>query len=162
SGTVQVTTTAKPQSFGRPGAGATVIARSAASPGDPVVFAYETGAALVGGGKAPARRVAVFPVYSTPPVVTAAGRDLGVAAVRWATAAPPPPPPPPQDTPSTIDVWHGDGMVVRLDSWGQTYVNIVGRITDPDGIARVSYSLNGAAPVAMSLGPNDRRLVAPG
>jgi hypothetical protein len=46
------------------------------------IFAYEKGATMVGGFKAPARRVGFF--WHRPPDVTEEGKKLFRAAVRWA------------------------------------------------------------------------------
>jgi len=52
--------------------------------------------------------------------------------------------------PSTMDV--GTPGVPQGD------VNVLGRVTDPDGVALLTYQLNGGAPIAMGMGPDDRRL----
>ena len=40
----------------------------------------------------------------------------------------------------------------------QEDVNVLGRVTDPAGVALLSYQLNGGAPIAMGMGPDNRRL----
>jgi hypothetical protein len=50
------------------------------------IFAYEKGAMMVGGFKAPARRVGFF--WHRPPDVTEDGKKLFRAAVRWALQQP--------------------------------------------------------------------------
>jgi beta-N-acetylglucosaminidase-like protein len=71
--------------FGRPGPSATVVAIGG-DPPRPVLFAYEAGAEMPG-GKAPARRVALFlpPEALDPWLLGPRGRDLFDAAVGWAT-----------------------------------------------------------------------------
>lgn len=245
SGTVTVASAPSVQSFGLPGMSSTVVARGQA--GFPVVFAYESGAALAGGGVAPARRVGLFPSASTPPNLTPAGQAIIAAGVTWAlgsrTGDPPPvvsagpdrqvvagqaaaldgtvsdngpvtarwtqtagPAPASISSPTAVDtsvrastpgsyeftltvsdgtssisdtmqvlvrsagnsgpstfvIWHGDGATVRRSGWPQVRADIIGRVTDPDGVVSLSYSLDGGAAVAMGLGPNGRRLVAAG
>lgn len=65
-------------------------------------------------------------------------------------------------SPTVFDVWHGEAMQVRRAWWGQRHANINGLITDPDGIASATYSLNAGPWVTMGLGANSRRLVTPG
>jgi hypothetical protein len=52
------------------------------------IFGYEKGATMVGGFKAPARRVSFF--WHRPPDVTEDGKKLFRAAVRWLLQSPPP------------------------------------------------------------------------
>jgi uncharacterized repeat protein (TIGR02543 family) len=62
----------------------------------------------------------------------------------------------------TIDVWYGGAQAFGQPGLGQRWVNVVGRATDPDGVAAMSYRLNGGPPVPMGIGPDNRRLVKPG
>lgn len=55
----------------------------------------------------------------------------------------------------TIDLWYGDEQSFRHS---QEWVNILGNVHDPDGVASLTYSLNGSQPVALSIGPDKRRL----
>ncbi len=70
-----------------PGSGATVIATAG---GYPALFVYERGAALIGGGTAPARRVALFLGSGAGggAMPTDEARVLIDAAVRWCVQAP--------------------------------------------------------------------------
>jgi hypothetical protein len=95
SGTVTVNNSPKEMSFGKPSTNADVIAHV---PGDPVwalVFAYETGTAMVG-LKAPARRVGFFARDESGSCFTTEGWKIFDAAVNWAlnctNVAPPLPP----------------------------------------------------------------------
>ena len=59
---------------------------------------------------------------------------------------------------SDIDVWYGLNQVAGNIGRSQRWVNVLGKVTDPDGISSLSYTLNGGASVALSIGSNDRRL----
>ena len=63
---------------------------------------------------------------------------------------------------ATIDVWYGPSQ--RFGSLGipQQWVNILGNVTDPDGISALSYSLNGGPEETLSVGPDKKRLAEPG
>ena len=60
--------------------------------------------------------------------------------------------------PTDIDVWYDLEQSFGHLGLPQTWVNILGSVSDPDGIAALSYSLNGGSPSALSIGPDDRRL----
>jgi hypothetical protein len=61
-----------------------------------------------------------------------------------------------------IDVWYGDRQ--RFGDLGvpQPYVNVLGNVYDPDGVASLSYRVNGGASRPLSQGPDDRRLAERG
>ena len=61
-------------------------------------------------------------------------------------------------TAPVIDLFYGSQQVFGAGGLGQPWVNILGNITDPDGVASASYSLNGDPEVELSLGPDQRRL----
>lgn len=44
----------------------------------------------------------------------------------------------------------------------QTAINILGNVADPNGVQSLSYRLNGAPPINLSIGPDTRRLLRPG
>ena len=62
----------------------------------------------------------------------------------------------------TIDVWYGDHQLVGSPGVAQRWYNVLGDVSDPDGIRSLSYSLNGQAAKALSVGPDTRRLYSPG
>jgi hypothetical protein len=68
-------------SWGRPAASASVVATLPT--GQPAIFAYEAGAALLSGA-APARRIGLFLFDQTAAAWTPAGAALFDAAVQWA------------------------------------------------------------------------------
>ncbi len=70
-----------------------------------------------------------------------------------------------QSTPATDDApvitfWYGDTQTVGGNGDAQRWFDLLGNATDPDGVNFMSYSLNGAAAVAMEVGPDpaNRRL----
>ena len=66
-----------------------------------------------------------------------------------------------QDGP-TIDVWYGLNQTFGLPGEPQIWCDIPGNVTDPDGVAALSYTLNGGAPIDLTIGTDGRRLVTPG
>jgi hypothetical protein len=66
-----------------------------------------------------------------------------------------------QDGP-IIDVWYGLNQTFGLPGQPQVWCDILGNVTDPDGVASLSYTLNGGDPVDLSIGPNSTRLINPG
>jgi regulation of enolase protein 1 (concanavalin A-like superfamily) len=57
-----------------------------------------------------------------------------------------------------IDVWHGDTQTFGQRGKPQRWVNILGRVTDPDGVAQLTYAINGGAAKPMGIGPDKVRL----
>ncbi|UHD17107.1 PKD domain-containing protein [Thiocapsa bogorovii] len=60
-----------------------------------------------------------------------------------------------------IDVWYGPEQSFGTLGVPQWAINVLGNISDPDGLGQATYSLNGGAAQALSVGPF-RRLEAPG
>lgn len=65
-------------------------------------------------------------------------------------------------TPPVISVWYGDTQT--FGQWGrpQTWVNVLGNISDPGDTVTAVYSLNGGPPIPLNFGPDTRRLAALG
>ncbi len=61
-----------------------------------------------------------------------------------------------------INVWYGANQTFGAKGVPQKWVNIVGDVSDPVGLASLTYSINGGMSHGLSLGENDVRLVAPG
>ena len=61
-----------------------------------------------------------------------------------------------------VDVWYGDTQEFGLLGRHQEWVNILGRVTDLDGMGTLTYTLNGGSSMPLTLGPDDRRLVDDG
>jgi hypothetical protein len=64
--------------------------------------------------------------------------------------------------PPVIQVWYGDTQPVGERGRAQKWVNVVGNVSDQDGISSFTYSLNGGPAVELETGPDQRRLVRPG
>src|SRR5699024_2953959 len=64
---------------------------------------------------------------------------------------------PSADAPTT-DVWHGEEHGYGPIGEPQPYYNTQGPASDPDGVAPLSYTLNGGEPTSLSMGPERRRL----
>ncbi|MBE7384090.1 MAG: hypothetical protein F6J95_022055 [Leptolyngbya sp. SIO1E4] len=99
SGLTSVYTSGGAIGFGVPNAEAITVATLPGSSSQSALFGYDSGATLVGGNTAAARRVA-GPFRDA---LSAAGGDLFTSAVTWAMGAAPPPPPSPGELAFTAD-----------------------------------------------------------
>ncbi len=99
-----------------------------------------------GGGSSPAfvTKVDYF-VNSTAPPATEDG-------VAWPSAPAAP----------VINVWYGANQTFGSLGQPQRWVNVLGDVSDPSGLASLTYTLNGGTANPLSLGENQVRLVAPG
>lgn len=61
-----------------------------------------------------------------------------------------------------IDVWYGLDQNFGTPGLSQPWANILGHVSDLDGVSALSYTLNGGTPVALTIGPDGRRLVNAG
>jgi regulation of enolase protein 1 (concanavalin A-like superfamily) len=61
-----------------------------------------------------------------------------------------------------FDIFYGDGQSFGSIGQPQPWVNVLGHVSDPDGISAIEYSLNGAPAVSLAVGPDGRRLVEAG
>ena len=61
----------------------------------------------------------------------------------------------------SVDIWYGDSQSFGALGNPQRWVNVLGRVSDPDGLSVLTFSLNGGAPQDLSVGPF-RRLAEPG
>jgi hypothetical protein len=57
-----------------------------------------------------------------------------------------------------IDVWYGPSQTFGQIGMPIPFINILGNVSDRDGVAELTYSLNGGPPTALSMGPNQLRL----
>lgn len=64
--------------------------------------------------------------------------------------------------PPAIDIWYGDEQHFGRLGVPQKWVNILGRVSPGDGLAALTYSLNGGAPVKLSVGADGKRLARDG
>ncbi|RMH01895.1 MAG: hypothetical protein D6706_01070 [Chloroflexi bacterium] len=78
---------------------------------------------------------------------------LGVMQVAGETAVP--------DTP-VFTIWYGTNQTYGTIGNPQPWINILGNVTDTDGIQTLVYSLNGGSSNSLSIGPDSRRLARPG
>jgi hypothetical protein len=61
-----------------------------------------------------------------------------------------------------LDVWQGPDEVVGGDGRTQSWVNVGGNASDPQGVASITASVNGGAATPLTVGPDGRRLQQPG
>lgn len=61
-----------------------------------------------------------------------------------------------------IDIWYGRRQCFGKPGLAQRWINILGRIHRPAEVATLVYTLNGGAPLPLTMGPDKRRLVVSG
>ncbi len=61
-----------------------------------------------------------------------------------------------------FNVWYGDNQTFGQHGVAQQWVNILGNVSAPSGIASASYTLNGGQSQFLRVGPNGTRLVDTG
>lgn len=88
AGSVTVTTSPLGFAFGKPGPNATVVATVPGVPEQAVIYGYETGAEMMDGFIAPARRVQIFLSDLAFPALNPDGMALFDAALSWALNEP--------------------------------------------------------------------------
>jgi hypothetical protein len=66
------------------------------------------------------------------------------------------------DSTPLVDIWYGNYQRFGHLGDAQRWINILGKVVDPDGIASLTYSLNGGAPINLEIGPDNRRLADEG
>ncbi|TMY87581.1 InlB B-repeat-containing protein, partial [Klebsiella pneumoniae] len=64
--------------------------------------------------------------------------------------------------PPVIDVWYGDEQAFGVNGESQLWVNVLGNVSDTDGVTSLTASVNGGTPRPLQLGPNLRRLYGAG
>lgn len=62
----------------------------------------------------------------------------------------------------TFDIWYGNNQSLGAIGQPQEWVSILGNVNDPNGIALLTYSLNGQPPIGITVGPDLLRLQKPG
>lgn len=92
---------------------------------------------------------------TTPPVPYRLRRSVcmvsALACVGGAAASSP-----------VIDIWYGSSQNFGHIGNPQQWVNVLGKVSDPDGVTALSFTLNGGPSQTLSLGPDTRRLADPG
>ena len=63
---------------------------------------------------------------------------------------------------SAFDIWYGDQQSFGAVGKPQRWVNLLGNVSDPDGVVSLSYALNGGPQMQLGIGPDTRRLQRPG
>ena len=69
------------------------------------------------------------------------------------------------DSGPVIDVWYGSDQIFGNIGRPQNWVNVLGNVSDPDGVASLSYSFNDGPQIPLTIGTNSietRRLISPG
>ena len=61
-----------------------------------------------------------------------------------------------------IDLWYGTTQEFGVIGSPQRWVNVLGNVSDPEGIASLSYSLNDGLSTALTIGTDDYRLASNG
>lgn len=61
-----------------------------------------------------------------------------------------------------IDIWYGNEQTFGQIGTPQQWVNILGNVSDSDGISSLTYSLNGGPTNTLSIGSDNARLENPG
>jgi hypothetical protein len=61
-----------------------------------------------------------------------------------------------------IDIWYGTEQSFGHTGKPQDYANVLGNVSGPYSITTLKYSLNGEPNVALSIGPDGKRLVSSG
>jgi hypothetical protein len=69
---------------------------------------------------------------------------------------------PTSTAPPQVNLWYGHYQTFGANGVPQQWVNILGNVTSPVGIAMLTYSLNGAPKVNLNWGPTNPRLVEAG
>ena len=64
--------------------------------------------------------------------------------------------------PPEITLWYGDEQIFNRLGQPQKQIDILGNVSDRDGVAALNYTLNDGVETYLSVGPDTRRLVNPG
>lgn len=63
---------------------------------------------------------------------------------------------------AVLDVWYGEPQPFGHLGQPQQWVNVLGNVSDPEGVDALRFRLNGGPARALSIGPDRRRLHRPG
>lgn len=61
-------------------------------------------------------------------------------------------------TEGAIDIWYGLDQTFGIYGRSQNWINVLGNVSDPDGIEQLSYSLNSGPQQQLGIGPDQWRL----
>ena len=67
-----------------------------------------------------------------------------------------------QDDGPTIDVWYGAQQTFGKLGHPQRWINVLGNVSDSDGVATLAFTLNGGERRLLAVGPDQRRLLHDG
>jgi len=62
----------------------------------------------------------------------------------------------------TVNLWYGAQQTFGAPGLAQQWANVLGNVSDPDGVRSLSYRLNGGPVRTLRRGPDTRRLLKPG
>ncbi len=65
-------------------------------------------------------------------------------------------------TPPNITIWYGDTQTFGDKGNPQQWVNVMGNVSDVNGINALSYTLNGGSSFSLNIGPDGKRLLGNG
>jgi hypothetical protein len=68
----------------------------------------------------------------------------------------------PENSKPQIDLWYGRHQRFGQRGHPQRWINILGRVSGPEPIQSLHYALNGGSPIDLSIGSDQRRLIAKG
>ena len=63
-----------------------------------------------------------------------------------------------QPTGPNVDIWYGDLQYFGQNGNPQKWINVLGNVSDADGIKTLDYTLNGGSSMPLNIGPDNRRL----
>ncbi|MCB9867715.1 MAG: hypothetical protein H6816_13905 [Phycisphaerales bacterium] len=61
-----------------------------------------------------------------------------------------------------VVLWYGTAQTFGQPGVAQTWANVLGNVSDPDGVSALTYTLNGGPQQNLRRGPDTRRLLMPG
>lgn len=67
-----------------------------------------------------------------------------------------------KDSEPILNIWYGPHQVFGKSGLPQRWINILGNVFDPDGTSKLTFSLNNGKEKSLTIGPDRRRLIAPG
>ena len=113
-----------------------------------LVFAFVAGATLIRGSGEPST------AFGQPPPGPPLQSTGTVSRSSQATSV--------LDGGPTVTFLYGHRQEFGQKGLPQDWVNVLGNVTDPDGVGSFAYSLNGGSQIPLSRGPDTRRLAGAG
>lgn len=97
------------------------------------------------------KRNPIFIVIVIIAAVLVAGAAVGVSVYDRLSASPP-----------KITFWYGEPQIFGVNGVQQYWINLLGTVSDMNGVALLTYSLNDGVQTYASIGPDTRRLAKKG